>query len=58
MLLFETVAFLREVPILEFLFGTEWTPLFSEKHFGIFPSLPAPFLASAIALLVALPAGC
>ena len=25
----ETVAFLREVPIVEFLFGTEWTPLFA-----------------------------
>ena len=25
----ETVAFLREVPIAEFLFGTEWTPLFA-----------------------------
>jgi phosphate transport system permease protein len=22
----ETIAFLREVPITEFLFGTEWTP--------------------------------
>ena len=28
----ETVAFLREVPIAEFLFGTEWTPLFSNRR--------------------------
>ncbi len=28
-LLFETAAFLSEVPITEFLFGTVWTPLFS-----------------------------
>ena len=36
-LLFETTAFLREVPIGEFLFGTVWTPLFSDKHFGVLP---------------------
>ena len=30
-------AFLREVPITEFLFGTVWTPLFSDKHFGVLP---------------------
>ena len=33
----ETVAFLREVPIAEFLFGTEWTPLFSMPRFGVLP---------------------
>ena len=31
-LLFETYEFLREVPITEFLFGTVWTPLFSNKQ--------------------------
>jgi len=38
-------------------FGTEWTPLFSEKHFGVLPLVAGTFLASAIAMLVALPAG-
>ena len=56
-LLFETAEFLREVPILEFIFGTEWTPLFSEKHFGVLPLVAGTFLASAIAMVVALPAG-
>ena len=56
-LLFETVAFLREVPITEFLFGTEWTPLFSEKRFGVLPLLSGTFLASAIAMIVAIPSG-
>jgi phosphate transport system permease protein len=56
-LLFETVAFLREVPIAEFLLGTEWTPLFSEKRFGVLPLLTGTLLASVIAMLVALPAG-
>jgi len=56
-LLFETAAFLAEVPILEFLFGTEWTPLFFEKHFGVLPLVSGTLLASAIAMVVALPAG-
>ena len=57
MLLFETAAFLREVPITEFLFGTVWTPLFSEKHFGVLPLIGGTLLTSAIAMAVALPAG-
>ena len=56
-LLFETVAFLRDVPISEFLFGTVWTPLFFDKHFGVLPLVSGTLLASAIAMLVALPAG-
>jgi phosphate transport system permease protein len=56
-LLFETAEFLREVPIREFIFGTEWTPLFSEKHFGVLPLVVGTFLTSAIAMVVALPAG-
>jgi phosphate transport system permease protein len=53
----ESVAFLREVPIHEFLFGTEWTPLFSQRRFGVLPLVTGTLLASAIAMIVALPAG-
>ena len=56
-LMFETFEFLREVPITEFLFGTVWTPLFSEKHFGVLPLVSGTLLASSIAMVVALPAG-
>ena len=56
-LLFETTAFLREVPITEFLFGTVWTPLFYDKHFGVLPLVSGTLLASAIAMIVALPSG-
>jgi phosphate transport system permease protein len=56
-LVFETTAFLREVPITEFLFGTVWTPLFYDKHFGILPLVAGTLLASAVAMLVAVPAG-
>jgi phosphate transport system permease protein len=53
----ETVAFLREVPIADFLFGTEWTPLFATPRFGVLPLVSGTVLVSAIAMLVALPAG-
>lgn len=56
-LLFETVAFFRAVPVTEFLFGTEWTPLFFEKRFGVLPLVAGTTLVSAIAMIVALPAG-
>jgi phosphate transport system permease protein len=56
-LLFETIAFLREVPITEFLFGTVWTPLFFTREFGVLPLVSGTLLASAIAMIVALPAG-
>ena len=53
----ETVAFLREVPIAEFLFGTEWTPLFANPRFGVLPLVVGTTLVSLIAMLVALPMG-
>ena len=56
-LLWETAAFLREVPLTSFLFGTVWTPLFFDKQFGVLPLVSGTLLASAIAMLVALPAG-
>jgi phosphate transport system permease protein len=56
-LIFETAAFLREVPLTEFLFGTEWTPLFYNKKFGVLPLVAGTALVSGIAMAVALPAG-
>ena len=53
----ETAAFLREVSIVEFLFGTEWTPLFSTPRFGVLPLVVGTTLVSLIAMLVALPMG-
>ena len=53
----ETWAFLREVPIGEFLFGTEWTPLFANARFGVLPLVAGTALVSAIAMAVALPMG-
>ena len=53
----ETWEFLREVPIAEFLFGTEWTPLFAMPRFGVLPLVTGTALVSSIAMVVALPMG-
>ncbi len=53
----ETYEFLREVSIVEFLTGTEWTPLFANQHFGVLPLVAGTMLVSAIATVVALPMG-
>ena len=53
----ETAGFLREVPIGDFLFGTEWTPLFANKRFGVLPLVMGTILVSTIAMIVALPMG-
>jgi phosphate transport system permease protein len=53
----ETFSFLRQVPIIEFLTGTEWTPLFANAHFGVLPLVAGTMLVSLIAMVVALPMG-
>jgi phosphate transport system permease protein len=56
-LAFETYEFLLEVNVFDFLTGTEWTPLFSNRKFGVLPLVVGTLLVSAIAMLVALPMG-
>jgi len=56
-LAFETFGFLREVSLVEFLTGTEWTPLFANKRFGVLPLVAGTVLVSSIAMVVALPMG-
>ena len=56
-LAFETYEFLQEVSIVEFLTGTEWTPLFANQHFGVLPLVVGTMLVSTIAMVVALPMG-
>jgi phosphate transport system permease protein len=56
-LLRETVSFFRQVGIGEFLFGTEWSPLFADASFGVLPLVSGTLLATGIAMLVAVPLG-
>ena len=56
-LIFETFEFFQEVPIWRFLTETQWTPLFTEKQFGIIVLLSATFQTALGAMVVALPLG-
>jgi phosphate transport system permease protein len=56
-LAFESFEFFRVVPPWALVADVQWTPLFAEKHFGIWPLVSGTFLTSAIALSVALPLG-
>lgn len=56
-LISESSAFFAKVSIGDFLFDTQWTPLFADKHFGILPLVTGTMLTSVIAILVALPIG-
>jgi phosphate transport system permease protein len=53
----ETIAFLGEVPIGDFLFGTEWAPLFADASFGVLPLIAGTAVTTVIAISVAIPLG-
>ena len=53
----EAVRFFSEVSIVDFFTDTQWTPLFTDKHYGILPLLSGTLLTSFIAISVALPIG-
>jgi phosphate transport system permease protein len=53
----EAAGFFREVSLGKFLLDSEWTPLFAEKHFGIWPILLGTLLTTGIAVAVAIPLG-
>ncbi|WP_282696153.1 phosphate ABC transporter permease subunit PstC [Streptomyces sp. CC208A] len=51
------VGFFQQVSPVEFFTGTEWTPLFADKKFGVLPLVAATLVITGIALLVAVPVG-
>lgn len=53
----EAVRFFSEVSIIEFFTSTQWTPLFTNKSYGILPLLSGTALTTVIAISVALPVG-
>ena len=58
-LISETVRFLGDVGVGEFLFGTRWTPQLAgdQQSFGIVPLLVGTLYLTAIGMLVAIPIG-
>lgn len=53
----ESWIFFQTVPLSDFLFDTQWTPLFDDAHYGIMVLLSGTLTSSIVALLVALPLG-
>src|SRR5918993_2547385 len=56
-LLYESYGFFQRVPLLDFLTGTVWTPLFADARYGILPLLSGTLLSTLVALCVAGPLG-
>jgi phosphate transport system permease protein len=56
-LLGETLSFFAQVSPLQFLGDSQWTPLFDDKHFGIWPLWAGTMLTTVIAVGVAVPLG-
>jgi phosphate transport system permease protein len=56
-LLEETIAFFGEVGIGDYLFGTDWTPLFEPPSFGVLPLVAGTMAVSLIGMAVAVPLG-
>lgn len=56
-LLVETISFFSEVSIIEFLTDTQWSPLFSNKRFGVMPLFAGTLLTTIISMVVAIPLG-
>lgn len=53
----ETVAFFREVSLVEFVTSTQWTPQYADKHFGILPLVSGTLLVTTVAAALGLPIG-
>jgi phosphate transport system permease protein len=55
----ETISFFGEVNAADFLFGTEWSPLFKgdQQSFGVLPLVWGTIYLTAIGLVVAIPLG-
>jgi phosphate transport system permease protein len=56
-LLEETISFFGDVGVGDYLFGTDWAPLFEPASFGVLPLVGGTMIVSAIAMFVAVPLG-
>ena len=56
-LLRESLEFFKHVPLWDFLTDSQWTPLFSDAHFGITVLLAGTLTSSMVALCIAIPLG-
>lgn len=56
-LLIPTLSFFSEVPVGDFLFGTDWAPTFAPASFGVLPVVVGTLSTTLWGMLVAVPVG-
>jgi len=56
-LVYESTSFFVQISLWEFLTDRQWTPLFSEPHYGILPLVSGTLVTTTVALAVAVPIG-
>lgn len=56
-LVVESFGFFLQVPLLDFVAGTVWTPLFDNPQYGILPLLTGTLTSALVGLCVAAPVG-
>jgi phosphate transport system permease protein len=56
-LISESLVFFQHVSLWDFLTDTQWTPLFSDAHYGIMVLLSGTITSSLVALVIAIPLG-
>ena len=56
-LIYESIPFFKEISLQQFFLDKQWTPLFSDAHYGILSLVCGTFLTTTIALLLAIPLG-
>jgi phosphate transport system permease protein len=56
-LVYESTSFFVQISLWDFLTDRQWTPLFSEPHYGILPLVSGTLVTTTVALAVAVPMG-
>lgn len=56
-LAYESASFFRQISLWDFLTDRQWTPLFSEPHYGILPLVSGTLVTTGVALALAVPMG-
>src|SRR5690349_1649172 len=56
-LVYESASFFLQVSLWEFITDRQWTPLFSEPHYGILPLVSGTLVTTGVALALAIPMG-
>ncbi len=52
-----TFQFFQQVSFAQFFLDTKWTPLFADRHFGVWPLINGTFSTTFVAMSVAIPLG-